>query len=218
MVHTLRPFTELYRANPIFIITMIMTIVIIDYISFLQTYLLLRYTARASSFAELLFLAYCDILLSLSIFLFLFPVTIIFFMLGMMTVDYRLDAAYKADSFGEWTVEQSRDARIVDAARYQRIMDELRAERDPSKKSTTPKMSDEEIKHQDAVAMELREQVAYQDSKIMKLSTDDFGATGSFWLGQTDENLGDTGVVSTAEHDISFTPISVFFRYKGMYW
>ena len=66
----------------IFWVTLFFAIVLfLDWVSYLQTYLFMRF-ASVSRFFEIVFIAYADIVLSINIFLFIFPLALVTFLLG----------------------------------------------------------------------------------------------------------------------------------------
>lgn len=71
-----------------FLLLSILFIIILDWASFLQTYYFMRYASRCSTFGEMVFIAYADIVLSINVFLVVFSVSIMALIWGAMFIPY----------------------------------------------------------------------------------------------------------------------------------
>jgi hypothetical protein len=93
------PFVAIARSAPVWTVAMVIVILIIDHLSFLQTYYFIKYASRAGGILEMLFIAYADVVLSVNIFLFIFPLFVVAFACGAMSIPYhgRMDISFSGE-------------------------------------------------------------------------------------------------------------------------
>ena len=80
-----RPAIQAFSQSPGATVLSILCLLLIDFLSFVQTFLFMRYAFQSSGLLEIVFLAYCDIALSISLFIFSFPVIIGIYIIGNLT-------------------------------------------------------------------------------------------------------------------------------------
>jgi hypothetical protein len=74
-------FSRILDEKAIWVFLFLAFIILLDWLSFLQTYLFMKF-ASVSGFLQIIFVAYADLILSVNIFLFIFPLSVVAFILG----------------------------------------------------------------------------------------------------------------------------------------
>jgi hypothetical protein len=74
---------QVIRNNGVFFLLSIFFYIMTDYLSFIQTYYFMKYASAFKSVFHIIFIAYADLILSLNIFVFIFPISLMFFLLNI---------------------------------------------------------------------------------------------------------------------------------------
>lgn len=84
----------LWLYNKPYIVIAIAMIFLMDYITYIVTYFLMRYAANVQSFFQIIFISIVDSLSTIYVFLLIFPVVLSVLYVGLKTIPYRSAAIY----------------------------------------------------------------------------------------------------------------------------
>ena len=107
-------FVTIFKANPFWPIMAVVICLALDWLSYAQTSYMMRYASKSGSLIEIVFIAYADIVLSINIFVFLFPVAVIAFTLGVATLPYTSIVEFEFQAFtSDFTVDNLRTSETI---------------------------------------------------------------------------------------------------------